>query len=114
MTGAAMATVNPTRNRTGVSLVIRSEGALGSDALAREAHLAPALVERLIQLGLVEPSGGTQASPLFRRADAELLLRATRLRRDLGLNYAGAVLACELLERIDRLEWLLARASFRK
>jgi hypothetical protein len=27
-----------------------------------------------------------------------------RLRRDLGLNYAGAVLASELLARIDELE----------
>jgi hypothetical protein len=33
-----------------------------------------------------------------------LLARAVRLRRDLGLNYAGAVLACELLARIDELE----------
>ncbi len=30
--------------------------------------------------------------------------RAVRLRRDLGLNYAGAVLACELLARIEELE----------
>jgi hypothetical protein len=29
---------------------------------------------------------------------------AGRLRRDLGLNYAGAVLACELLARIQELE----------
>jgi hypothetical protein len=31
-----------------------------------------------------------------------------RLHRDLGVNWAGAVLACELLARIDRLEQLLA------
>jgi hypothetical protein len=29
---------------------------------------------------------------------------AERLRRDLGLNFAGAVLACELLDRIQELE----------
>ena len=33
-----------------------------------------------------------------------MLARASRLRRDLGLNYSGAVLACELLARIDELE----------
>jgi hypothetical protein len=88
-------------------------GALNTDALARESQLAPALVERFINLGLVRPSGGTRASPLYRRADAELLMRAMRLRRDLGLNYAGAVLASELLDRIDRLERLLEQASFR-
>jgi hypothetical protein len=32
-----------------------------------------------------------------------------RLRRDLGLNYAGAVLACELLARIEELEERLGR-----
>ena len=38
-----------------------------------------------------------------------MLARAARLRRDLGLNYAGAVLACELLARIDELEQRLAQ-----
>jgi len=35
---------------------------------------------------------------------AARLARTVRLRRDLGLNYAGAILACELLARIDDLE----------
>jgi hypothetical protein len=108
-----MATADSARRHTGSMLVVRSVGVLNSEALAREAQLAPALVERLVKLGLVQPSGGTRASPLYRRADAELLMRAMRLRRDLGLNYAGAVLASELLDRIDRLERLLAQASFR-
>jgi hypothetical protein len=33
----------------------------------------------------------------------------TRLRRDLGLNYAGAILACDLLARIEELEARLSR-----
>jgi hypothetical protein len=57
-----------------------------------------------MRLGLIEPRGGTAASPLFDRSDALLLARAVRLRRDLGLNFAGAVLACELLARIEQLE----------
>jgi chaperone modulatory protein CbpM len=42
--------------------------------------------------------------PLFEPSCASRLARAERLRRDLGLNYAGAVLACELLDRIRELE----------
>jgi chaperone modulatory protein CbpM len=89
---------------TGAGLVPRGEGRVGIDSLAAQAGLHPDLVRRLIGLGLVEPCGGTRAAPLFRRQDAALLTRALRLRRDLGLNYAGAVLACELLAQVDELE----------
>jgi hypothetical protein len=64
------------------------------DALARASGLHPELVRRFVRLGLVD------AAP----DPADRLAVAGRLRRDLGLNYAGAILACELLERIARLE----------
>jgi hypothetical protein len=41
---------------------------------------------------------------LFEPNCAARLAKAERLRRDLGLNYAGAVLVCELLDRIAELE----------
>ena len=67
------------------------------EVLAREAGLHPDLVRRFVRLGLLEPAP-------FPRDAAARLARAGRLRRDLGLNYAGAVLACELLARIEALE----------
>jgi DNA-binding transcriptional MerR regulator len=94
--------------RTGTRLATRGAGPVGIESLARLAGIHPELVRRLIRLGLIEPSGGTTAAPRFRRQDALLLERAMRLRRDLGLNYAGAVLACELLAQIDQLERRLA------
>jgi hypothetical protein len=99
-----MATAAQAVRRTGTRLAIHGQGLVGVEALAREAGLHPELVRRLTGLGLIEASGGTRAMPLFRRQDAAVLARAARLRRDLGLNYAGAVLACELLARIDELE----------
>lgn len=92
------------RTRTGTRLATRVAGLVGIESLAREAGMHPELVRRLVRLGLLEPRGGTRAVPLYRRQDALLLARAMRLHRDLGVNYAGAVLACELLARIDRLE----------
>jgi hypothetical protein len=89
---------------SGARLVSRGEGRVSLNVLAAAAGLHPDLVRRLVGLGLVEPCGGTRAAPLFDRQDAALLNRALRLRRDLGLNYAGAVLSCELLARIDELE----------
>ncbi len=80
-----------------VKLVLRSGPRPDAARLASESGLHPELVRHLIALGLV-PSG-----------DGAQLRRATRLRSDLGLNYAGAVLACELLARIDALEARLRR-----
>ena len=90
--------------RTGTRLAPRGSGVIGIDALAREAGIHPELVRRFVALGLIDPGGGTAAAPLFRHQDAPMLARAARLRRDLGLNYAGAVLASELLARINELE----------
>ena len=74
---------------------------LGSDAeleaLAHEAGLHPEIVRRLLALGLLDQRP-------FPRDAGQRLARAVRLRHDLGLNYAGALLACQLLDRIDRLE----------
>jgi MerR HTH family regulatory protein len=82
---------------------------VGLDALAREAGLHPEVVRGFVRLGLVEPIGGTSRELLFPPAAAARLARAARLRRDLGLDYAGAVLASELLARIDHLERSLRR-----
>ena len=88
----------------GTRLATRGGGLVGIESIAREARIHPELARRFVGLGLIERRGGTRAAPLFRREDAALLARAMRLRRDLGLNYAGAALACELLARIDELE----------
>jgi MerR HTH family regulatory protein len=64
-------------------------------ALARRSGLHPDLVRRLIALDAVDPRDWDAAARLARLA---------RLRRDLGLNVAGAALVCDLLERIEELE----------
>jgi hypothetical protein len=65
------------------------------NALARKAGMHPDLVRRLLRMGAVDASAWDAPARLA---------RITRLRRDLGLNYAGAILASELLARIERLE----------
>jgi hypothetical protein len=79
------------------------------DVLAYEAGLAPELVRRFVMLGLLDtPNTSGTATRVSRGAPARLA-RAARLRRVLGVNCAGAVLACDLLERIDALEARLRR-----
>jgi hypothetical protein len=86
----------------------RASGADGAlvriEVVAREAGLHPDLARRLVALGVVDPAGGSAATPLFAGDAAGRLARAARLHRDLGLNWAGAVLVGELLTRIDDLE----------
>jgi hypothetical protein len=77
-----------------VTLVI-VEQRRGLDRTAREAGLHPELVRRLVALGFADPD----AIDLPGR-----LARAVRLRRDLGVSWSGALLACQLLDRIDELE----------
>ena len=68
------------------------------DALAETAGSPVVELNRAIAHGMASgPSAGLR------------LARAVRLRRDLGLNYAGAMLACDLLDRIDELERRLRR-----
>jgi DNA-binding transcriptional MerR regulator len=82
------------------TLATRSSEPIEVRVLAREADVHPDLVRHFVALGLLEPHP---------RDAAARIARAARLRRDLGLNYAGAVLACELLARIDELQRRLSR-----
>ena len=77
--------------------------------LARRAGLRVSLVRRYHAFGLFDRCAGTGEQPLFAVSCAARLAKAERMRRDLGLNYAGAVLACELLDRILELEDELRR-----
>jgi hypothetical protein len=80
-------------------------------ALALSAGVRVSLVRRYFAFGLFDPSPGPSDTPLFAPSCAVRLATAERLRRDLGLNFAGAVLACELLDRIDELEDRVRRRS---
>jgi hypothetical protein len=68
---------------------------IDATALARRSGLHPDLVRRLIALDAVDPLDWDAAARLA---------RMMRLRRDLGLNVAGAALVCDLLVRIEELE----------
>jgi hypothetical protein len=86
------------------AIVRRSTVPIETRALAREAGVHPDLVRRFVALGLLEPHPVDAAARIA---------RAARLRRDLGVNYAGAVLACELLAQIDELQRRLSRYESR-
>ncbi len=83
--------------------------------IARMAGVQTVLVRRYLEFGLLEPAQPRPSSaartPRFPATSAARVARAERLRRDLDLNYAGAVLVVELLDRISELEARLPRSS---
>ena len=85
---------------------------VGIEVLARDSGVHPEVVSRLVRLARTASRRRSPAGPgdsQFAPDAAARLARAVRLRRDLGLSYGGAVLACELLARIDELEARLRR-----
>lgn len=66
----------------------------------------PDLVERLERLGLIDrvhrdPHDG---EPVFHREAVPLIEKVLRLRKELGINFAGVGVVLELLSRIEQLE----------
>lgn len=77
--------------------------------VARQAGVRVSLVRRYLEFGLFDPCAGTSEAPLFEPGCAARVAAAERMRRDLGLNFAGAVVACELLDRICELQERVGR-----
>lgn len=74
--------------------------------LCRACRLHAEQVVELVEEGIVEPAGRDVAQWRFRGTSVSRIRCAVHLRRDLGVNWAGAALALELL---DELQMLRAR-----
>ena len=83
---------------------MNSEEPVELAVVARRAGVRIALVRSYLEFGLFEPHPEPGDAPRYDPYSATRVAQAERLRRDLGLNYAGAVLVCELLDRISELE----------
>jgi DNA-binding transcriptional MerR regulator len=97
--------MNPDRHTGPADHDLAAREAVELTALARQAGVKIVHVRRYLEFGLFEPHPATAAeTPRFDPGSAARVARAERLRLDLGLNHAGAVLVCELLDRISELE----------
>lgn len=72
--------------------------------LCRSCAIESELVDRLVAEGIIEPSRQEGETLYFHQHSVKRTRIVVRLRSDLGINLAGAALAVELLERIERLE----------
>jgi hypothetical protein len=66
------------------------------------------LIIRLAERGLIDTVNTEEGEPLLRRRVVIQLRRMQRLRRDLGVNFAGAAVILDLVNRIEQLNRELA------
>lgn len=86
---------------------------LTCDMVAETVGARRSLVMRLARLGLIETIESGAEEPLLPRHVVVDLRRMQRLRRDLGVNFAGASIILELVGRIEQLNRELAEMQRR-
>jgi DNA-binding transcriptional MerR regulator len=74
------------------------------DTVASHAGLHPAMVERFVECGLLEPIEWEGARLLFEASAIPRLRLIGRLRQSLGLNLAGISVTLDLLDRLCTLQ----------
>lgn len=88
---------------------------LTPDAIAETAGVRVALVNLLVRNGLLETIGDRADEPFLLPRGAVLRLRKMqRLRRDLGVNFAGAGVILDMVEQMEAMRRQMAemRAKF--
>lgn len=93
-------------NETGFQLALRhvERERLTIDVLAARCGLHPALLERFVEYGLLEPLARAGTEMWFDLASITRLRLIERLRHDLGANLAGVAVILDLLDRMALLQ----------
>jgi len=78
------------------------------DVVAETVGARRSLIARLVQQGLIETLDSGTEEPMVPRRAVVQLRRMQRLRRDLGVNFAGASIILDLVGRIEQLNRELA------
>jgi chaperone modulatory protein CbpM len=87
-----------------IVLCRREPQQLTLDTVAAHAGLHPALVERFVELGLIEPVEWQGGTLLFDASAVPRLRTIGRLRESLGINVAGVAVIMDLLDRFGALQ----------
>jgi chaperone modulatory protein CbpM len=104
--------LRPRQSATIADALRPDEVYLSARELATAAGISPTRLMRLVALGLVEPV--TPGVDAFTAATAARLRRMVRLHVDLGVNFAGAAIIADLIQRLERLDAELTRLRRRE
>ncbi|WP_237068056.1 chaperone modulator CbpM [Microbulbifer guangxiensis] len=89
--------------------LLDEERLLTLSELCRACQLPAEEIMALVEEGVIEPAQEQPAQWHFSAVCIRRVRRVRTLKRDLGVNLAGAALAVELLEEIERLRARLQR-----
>jgi chaperone modulatory protein CbpM len=89
--------------------VLEEEVELSLGDLCRAFQLPAERVLELVETGVIDPLGGAPAQWRFRGVSVRRVRCVLRLEQDLGVNIAGAALALDLLDELERLRERLRR-----
>jgi chaperone modulatory protein CbpM len=84
--------------------------------LCRACGVEAEFIEALVDEGILEPAGRQGRHWCFPAGSLQRTRITLHLQRELGVNFAGAALALDLLDRIEKLEarlWALRGGSAR-
>lgn len=77
--------------------------------LCRACQTSADRIQLLVEEGIIEPRGSEPAKWRFTNISIRRIRKVQRLQSDLGVNLAGAALALELSDEIERLRRRLQR-----
>lgn len=89
--------------------IFEEEVELSLADLCQACQLPAEYILELVEHGVIEPIGREPARWRFQAVSVRRVRCVQRLERDLGVNVAGAALAIDLLEELDRLRARLRR-----
>jgi len=89
--------------------IFEEEIELSLAELCRACQLSAERVFELVEQGVIEPVGRDSARWRFQGISVRRVRCARRLEQDLGVNVAGAALAIDLLEELERMRARLRR-----
>ncbi len=93
--------------------VLEEEVELSVEDVRRVSRLTIEEIHIIVEEGIIEPIDPDAVHWRFHGASLQRVRRAVQLRRDLGVNWAGAALALELLDELHELRVRIRRFEVR-
>lgn len=87
-----------------MNIGVETEPELSLEELCISCHITPDFICELIEYGTLEPKGISVENWRFTAYHLSRIQRVLRLQQGLEVNLAGAVLAIDLMDQIERLQ----------